>query len=198
MKKILLGLGVVALLSTTSVQAQNEKGQMAISVGAGQSLLGSIYNSAEFENVKVIPVINGMFDFAVSDVVSMGIGLSYQSISTDVNSFYLDPTTNTYIDETVTESLNKLNVGVRMNFHYARGIDGLDMFSGFRLGYTNWGVSSTSSDPNYVESVSFNMPFALQLVPVAVRYYFTDMIGIHLETGIIGPYMIAGGISLKM
>ena len=198
MKKILLGLGVVALLSTTAVQAQNEKGQMAISVGAGQSLLGSLYSANDVQNVNVTPVINGMFDFAVSDVVSMGLGLSYQSISSELDWFYLDPATNTFIDETVKETMTKLNIGVRCNFHYARGIDGLDMFSGFRIGYTNWGFKSSSADPNYVGAISINMPFAIQIVPVAIRYYFTDMIGIHLETGLIGPYMIAGGISLKM
>ena len=196
MKKILLGLGVVALLSTTGVQAQNEKGQMAISVGAGQSLLGAAYSDGQYLNTSVLPVINGMFDFAVSDVVSMGLGVSYQSIGWDLDYSYFDANNN-LVSETVTETISKLNLGVRCNFHYARGIDGLDMYSGFRIGYTNWKFTTDTSDPDYIQ-LEFNMPFAIQLVPVAIRYYFTDMIGLHLETGLIGPYMIAGGISLKM
>ena len=197
MKKILLGLGVVALLSTNVVQAQNEKGQLAISVGAGQSLLGSAYSGDTYFNTSVLPVINGMVDFAVSDVVSMGLGVSYQSITWDIVDYMFLNANNVYVTETFSETLTKLNIGVRCNFHYARGIDNLDMYSGFRLGYTNWSFTTNTNDPNYI-ALEFTLPLALQLVPFGMRYYFTDMIGVHLETGIIGPYMIAGGLSFKM
>jgi len=195
MKKILLGLGVVALLSTTSVQAQNEKGQMAISVGAGQSLFGNFFSS--FDDVKTTPVINGMFDFAVSDVVSMGLGLSFQSSAYNDTWSYFDANNN-MITEDITLTTTKINAGVRINFHYARGIDNLDMYSGMRIGYSNWSFKNDSSDPLYDAGLSITIPVAMQIVPFAMRYYFTDMIGLHLETGLIGPYFIAGGVSLKM
>ena len=196
MKKLLLGMGVVALLSTNIANAQNEQGQLVISAGAGQSLMDNFVSG--LENIGEIPVINGMVDFAVSDLISLGLGISYQSVwGEDSNSYTLN---NATYYENVTQTWTKLNVGVRMNFHYARSIsDKLDLYSGFRVGYSNWTKDNDSSDPDYVSLIDeIKLPFAFQIVPIGARYYFTDMIGIHFETGVIGPYYAAGGVSFKL
>ncbi|NJO69913.1 MAG: hypothetical protein HC830_12085 [Bacteroidetes bacterium] len=45
--------------------------------------------------------------------------------------------------------INRLNVAARALFHYGNS-GKIDMYSGLRLGYTNWGVSTNSKDPDYV------------------------------------------------
>ena len=107
---------------------------------------------------------------------------------------------NVNYGENVTQTWTKLNVGVRMNFHYARSIsENLDLYSGFRVGYSNWNKKNDSTDPDYFSLIDeIKIPLAFQIVPIGVRYFFTDLIGVHFETGVIGPYYAAGGVSFKL
>ncbi|MEL6721570.1 MAG: hypothetical protein AAFP82_22930, partial [Bacteroidota bacterium] len=96
---------------------------------------------------------------------------------------------------------NRLNITLRTLFHYGNS-DKIDMYSGFRLGVTSWGLDIDSSDPDVEEDLK-SSPFAGivptgQFIPFALRAYLTENLGISFELGIGAPHAIALGVNYRL
>lgn len=187
MRKLLLAAFLMLGLSGI-INAQNETFKNTICVNGGFSLVGSIISAANGQTSSV-PAIQFTYDRGLSSFFSLGAAASYQGMKIDYSDI-------TYGDYKTT--ISRLNVACRALFHYANS-GKLDMYSGLRLGYTNWGVSTTSKDPDYVaDDVVKGGGFAPQVILFGIRGYFTDHIGLNFEVGVGAPHYTSIGLAYRL
>jgi hypothetical protein len=195
---------ILALSLTTSTYAQNEDFKSNIYLGAGFSVVGGLVDAfgqtlgvTELVETKSLPAIQVNYDYGVTKWLSVGAGVSYQSFSIDVSGyeFFND---SLIVTEDFSVDANRLVAGARIMFHYAND-DKLDLYSGIRLNYKTMSISTTSSDP-FLDLTDFDviLPFGVQIVPFAARYYVTDNIGISIETAIGAPHFFSVGANYRM
>lgn len=211
MKKKLITLtfaiATIALINPSF--AQREKNQLVVTAGAGYSIgmafLKGVLNTglatAGLSDVKATPVINGMVDFGITDVFSLGAAYSYNNFGWTDSYTSLDTATSTPIVNYGDVSLARHNVAGRALFHFGQS-DKTDMYAGARLGTSIWKAKyayvSTSGETAGSE---FDMPTGLLSVQAlfGFRTYFNDFLGVNLEVGIgTSPYFVAGGLVFKI
>jgi hypothetical protein len=73
------------------------------------------------------------------------------------------------------------------------------MYSGLRIGYTNWNFSTTTTDPNFDGAESFNggKP-AFQVILFGIRGYITENIGLNTELAVGGPHFFSAGLNVRL
>lgn len=189
MKKIIIAFAAL-LLTSTSVFAQDYKS--TVTADAGFSLVGSVIrivvNVDTIGGYSSIPVMQLSYDYMITDFLSAGAAGSYQQYK--------------FSDNTGKIVLKRMNFALRALFHYGKS-DKLDMYSGIRLGMTNWGFSYDvdSGDPTLAalegsDSLT-GIHFSPQLVAFGIRGYFTDNIGANIEFAVGAPYFMMGGINYR-
>ncbi|MEM9887800.1 MAG: hypothetical protein AAF849_18035 [Bacteroidota bacterium] len=221
MKKSLLF--VLALSISMGLSAQNEDYKNVLTLNIGASLPGTLFdlfdnnNLNEFEidvdgqisNVsgqfvgRSAPAIQVNYDYGIVKWFSVGGGLSYQNMGFEIqNLSYLDE------DEALQKGvdlvdvgINRINIGIRPLFHYGNN-DKLDLYSGFRIGLTSWITDVTASDTNIqndIDSTPFaGVNLAFQVIPFALRGYFSENFGINFETGIGAPHYFSLGLNYRL
>ena len=186
MKKLLF-LACLAVILNGTLQAQNEDYKSTICVNGGFSLVGSLISAVNGQTSSM-PAIQATYDYGVAKWFSLGAAVSYQSMKID----YSDVNFGDY-----NTTLKRLNFGMRALFHYANS-GKVDLYSGLRLGYTNWNVSSNSTDPEYdPNSVFSGGGFAPQVVLFGFRGYFTDHIGLNSELTAGAPHYFSVGLNYR-
>jgi len=211
MKKIstlFTGLAVIglALFSNQKAAAQKEAGQSVVTLGVGESLVGSIFSVASSStsggsySISHSPAILGMYDYGLSDRFSIGAAFSYQSFSTAYTNYsYYNSTTGGAYYGSWTDKITRINYAVRALFHFGDN-ENFDPYFGLRLGFTNWSASTTNPDPNYATDNGFGVTIKGAIAPqvvFGVRYFFTPLIGVNLEAAIGSPYYASAGVNFK-
>lgn len=193
---------MMCCLMWTSSLAQNSQGQSVVSFNIGYSVVGNLLKSSleVFEDVKTssIPTLGLTYDYAITDLFSLGVAASYQSVSAEFTDTYLDENSMTQTDF-VKASFARMNFAIRPLIHYG-GTDELDLYSGLRIGTVMWNSSYESSqdDFDFEDADLFNgSRVSVGLVLFGMRYFFTDNIGINFDVQIGAPYIMSGGISAK-
>ncbi|MEO6883355.1 MAG: outer membrane beta-barrel protein [Bacteroidia bacterium] len=197
-----VAIACFSLFGSQKANAQKEAGQSVVTVGAGQSLVGSLFTIASSNgnsNLSSTPAILAMYDYGISDKFSLGGAFSYQSFSSSyTNSSYTYTNSNgqTVYESSWSDKITRMNYAVRALFHFGENKD-FDPYFGVRLGFTNWSASTTNTDPNYNNyGVGIKTLFAPQVL-FGVRYFFTPLIGVNAEAAIGSPYFIAGGVNFR-
>ena len=190
MKKILIITVAAILFASTNSYAQDYKS--TVSADAGISLVGRlislVVNVDTVGGYSSVPVMQFSYDYMITDFLSAGVAGSYQQYKFSDNSGKI--------------VLKRMNFALRALFHYGKS-DKLDMYSGVRLGMTNWGFDYDvpESDPTLdALQGSTNLTgfhFSPQLVAFGIRGYFTDNIGANLEFAIGAPYYMMGGVNYR-
>ena len=74
------------------------------------------------------------------------------------------------------------------------------MYSGVRVGMTNWvGKSDSSDSSNDFFGDDFSgWSFAPQLIAFGMRYYVTDNIGLSFETAVGAPHFLSVGANYRL
>lgn len=196
MKKALCLFALVGLIAYSPLKAQDQKSTVCLN--AGVSLVGQIVSLGDVDgegSTTALPAIQLTYDYMLNDWFSLGAAGSFQKMSADVIGYtYIDEGGNIIVEDVET-SLNRLNFAARALFHYGN-FENLDMYSGIRLGYTNWSYSTDSSDPDYVDDIVAG-GFAPQLVAFGIRGYFTDAFGVNVEFAIGPPSYLSAGLNLR-
>ena len=164
----------------------------------------SIYNynyytgESSLANYKVTGVgpIHFKAEYALSDIVSLGLSVNYVSAHrewTNYYSYYGQSYANGYSEG---ENFSSLSVLGRMNIHFATSKI-LDPYVGFGVGYRNSKIEYYSNDPTYIPTstaaiipVGFEMSFGL-------RVYVSPNIGFFTEVGLTKS-LIQGGLAIKI
>lgn len=208
MKKTLLLICAIALVfafaPNNSLSAQNGDYKQNIYVGAGFSLAGAVFNvldnaTGSSSNTS-LPAIQLTYDYALTPKVSAGLGFSYQGFGFDVTDFTFFDDNGMAVTESFSADLRRTNVAARVLFHYGKN-EKLDMYSGVRVGMTNWGISTDDSSDAVDEFFDggFNgWSFAPQLVAFGLRYYVTDNIGLSFESTVGAPHFLSVGANYRL
>ncbi len=202
MKKIIL-LPIIALLcfSVNNTMAQGDHSN-ALTVNAGFSLVGNIFSLPDATGAGDIgsystPAFQIGYDHFMIDWFSLGAAVSFQQMGIKYES-YVD-TDGTIVDGEL--KIIRMNFAARALFHYVNR-DRLDLFSGLRLGFTNWNISEdfTTNDGSYDYGDVFNFSgtnFSPQVILFGVRGYFTDNFGANMELCAGAPYYFSLGLNYK-
>jgi hypothetical protein len=204
MKKLVY-LMVTGLLFAVPAKAQVDMPH-SVSLNVGTSLIGDLIrttlkNDANVdENVtaKVTPAFQLNYDYRITNVISLGLAFSYQSIGAEVsNHQYTDGNGNVQT-ETYKVAYRRTNIGFRPLFHYGN-MERIDMYSGLRLGYTMWNFKEDSNDPNNDpgDDAKIRSRFAPQLILFGMKGYFTEHIGANFEFAIGAPHYASGGLCYR-
>lgn len=140
-------LTMIKILSTlfflmiiySSMFAQQNKNQLAFSIGAASSLAGSVLSLDGDENSRITPVINANADLGLNTKFSLGLSYCYQSFDFPIY-YYLRSSNSSYKSDV---SLKRQNMGVRFIFHFLEKKD-FDFFGGLRMGYMFHKFSETA------------------------------------------------------
>jgi len=187
------------LINNKLASAQNHQGDLCVNAGVGSStiflLLDALQSNQTNASISyaITPAYNLMADQALGNVVSLGLAIGYQA---DIITTRDYANTQTGYYETVTENLSRLNVGMRVLFHFTHG-DHFDAYSGLRIGLSHWNDDNNANDPNYA-LVKGNLNFPSFQLLYGMKFYFTDDVGLHLELALGTPYFIEGGLSFKL
>lgn len=202
MNRITLIAAALMLMIAQTTHAQKNKGGLAVNAGAGFSLFGilgslnlSIKDDFSVESNST-PAFLGSVDYAFENNVSLGLGGGYQAISQKFTDY-------TFVDANGVEqvgsfsyNLSRLNLGARLLFHFGNGR--MDAYAGIKPGVNIYNISMdiTSDIPEPTWLRTGGTTFALQVIPIGFRGYFTDNIGFFMETGIGAPSFISAGICI--
>ncbi len=200
-KTLLLFVSALLLCSSNVLKAQKQQGEFVVTAGAAQSLSGILFtaikdgiNYSGDSKSTTIPNLILHGDYGLSDVFSLGLGYSYQSLQVSYRQ-YTDDDSVTYSGN-FEDRFTRQNVGLRTLFHFGENPN-LDLYAGARTSFTFWNHTTNRQNGNTVEfGKVLNNRMRFQAL-FGMRYYFSDLLGVNLEFSIGAPYFIMGGINLK-
>lgn len=188
---------ILVLFSITSVIAQNEEYKSTVTVNTGFSLVGNLLNVKTSEITEFstysLPAFQATYDYSLAKWFSVGAAGSVQLMGIKYNDY--EGTGDNF--ET---SITRTNFALRGLFHYGNN-EKLDMYSGVRMGFTNWNISTNYDNPDYNAdsdiSISQGFGAAPQVVLFGVRGYFNDNLGVNMEVCIGSPHYLSLGVNYR-
>lgn len=230
--KILSSLFTLVLIcfTCTQIQAQNEEYRHTITGNVGASGVGIIVGLLDLGNTDSLETATGInnfkafarpalqlnYDFGLVKWFSVGAGISYQKMGVSFEDLEWDLAGEAHSSD-FSGKLGRLNISIRPLFHYANN-GKVDLYSGFRLGVTDWifNVQATdlgTDEDAFFEQIGIENPgiqfadnidatqhvpnFAFQVIPFGMRAYITDNIGLNFETALGAPHFFSGGLSVR-
>jgi hypothetical protein len=201
MKKISLILMMTFL--GFSAFSQNVEGQGVVTLDAGYSiyanavklLLDGIDGAGGSAEASLTPVIMVGFDYALTDIFSMGVMGAYQNLGADFQYTWNNGTND--ITESVNTAVTRMNFAVTPKFHYG-GSENLDLYSGLRVGMNILNFTQNSTDPDFdVPGSLSGSRLTIGVTAFGARYFFTDNIGMNMELSVGTPYAVAAGVNWR-
>jgi hypothetical protein len=189
----------VFMLSFHSINAQiYPKGSVNFSAGYGavsyEYLLLKVFtNDIKNLNTSIAGPLYLKGEYAVADNFTLGLNINYTNIT---GTFSLDSVQ--YVGKYAgTIGLRSTSIIGRANYTIPFAEDRAGFMIGAGLGYRGLTASYSDTDPRTpVEGgVSIPLPITGELT-FGFRYYFTENIGVYVETGITRS-LIQGGITAR-
>lgn len=217
----MLSRGFFSLLSLfflhLAVYGQDLVFKSNVQGGIGQSLLGISLKlgqkaTSEYE-VKVGPVYSASYTYFFTHWFSLGAAASTQTLDLV---YFVDE--GNEIREVGVE-VKRLNIALKPLIHYYNK-GNIDVYSGLRVGMSNWSFQFLSDDDAVDQMAFLNEPIVLfgpnsffrnsenklihkatlpsvQLVCLGVFGYFKSNIGLGGEFGLGSPYVCSAYISIR-
>ena len=190
MKKLLFILGASFILCHNTHAQAFEKGKSFATIGYGLgfgfSSLSAAYASNSGYKTGAFGPIAVAYEYGVTDNIGIGGGINYSTFwaGWDEKTVVYNPlpTNKTY---SYTWRLSALQVLGRANYHFPIKNDKLDLYGGVGLGFTKFGYSWESTNPDFNES-SYNISLGSAVgysLNLGGRYLFNDNVGAYAEIG---------------
>jgi hypothetical protein len=199
MKKITITIAVIVgvlFFNSKEVNAQNREGQVVVDAGLGYSLIfavpGILISDGSYSSHSATPAINATADYALLDRFSLGLGITYQSVTLNYADYYNNVTG---APETYSTSISRLNIGIRPLYHFASR-KRIDLYIGARFGLSIWN-NANANDPYNSGSSTYSGTLPSFQALFGVRKYFSHHVGAHVEFALGTPYFMEAGISVK-
>ncbi len=203
MKKLLF-YPLFILVMAHSASAQDAGHTSSVGVNLGLSAVGSLFNIASYStgtliDTYTVPAFQVTYDYGIKKWLSLGGGASYQIMGIRYKNYeYTDSNGETQTQNFKT-SVNRLNISVRALLHYGNS-NQFDMYSGLRVGVTNWDINTNASIPNFDKTRDFKFNGtkpSTQLILFGFRGYFTDNLGANLELAVGAPHFFSFGLNYR-
>lgn len=178
----------LVLFTFKSVHAQQEKNQVAISIGAASSLAGTAINLSGGENTSTSPAMNINADLGMNHKFSLGVSYCYQNFVTNGIAYVQGSSTPygyNYYSVNFKATQNRHNAGVRFLFHFTEKKD-VDLYAGLRLSYL-FNDTQSDLDPNLVILDKSNYSIGViggtknrytQQLVLGGKYYWNESFGV--------------------
>lgn len=198
-----LQLSLLFIFATFQIFAQNQDYRSTLSLNAGFSAVGSLISIADdfSSDTKsyAVPAIQLTYDKGFQKWFSIGLATSYQTMGIEYKGYeYMQD--GEVVTEDFKTNISRLNIAVRPLFHYGN-INRFDMYSGLRVGVTNWSINTKSNDPNYdpENDISFGngLNFSAQVILYGLRAYFTENLGANFELALGSPHFASFGLNYR-
>lgn len=198
----------LVLFTFKSVHAQQEKNQVAISIGAASSLAGTAINLSGGENTSTSPAMNINADLGMNHKFSLGVSYCYQNFVTNGIAYVQGSSTPygyNYYSVNFKATQNRHNAGVRFLFHFTEKKD-VDLYAGLRLSYL-FNDTQSDLDPNLVILDKSNYSIGViggtknrytQQLVLGGKYYWNESFGVFSELGIGFPYAFNVGLVMRL
>lgn len=187
-EKVRIGLQVGSSTARRTIKSLNNE---------TYPVLNEAINYATETNSR--PVWALSMDYSYSDKISFGILMSRQQLSGDFSQYtFLPIGGNATIVEEVTFELKRRYVGAVTKYHWNTNTDNIELYTGLRVGYVQWKRKIETSDPNFnaLDQKTAGRP-AIGIVPLGLKFYILDGLGISSELAIAAPYFINIGAVYK-
>lgn len=178
---------------------QNMEKRSTISLGTGHSFLGMVVENADISDdnleTKSSPALQVGWDVSLKKWFSIGFGVSHQKMYAKYTN-----TANTgeqYKIPNFTTDFTRMNYSSRIFFHYANE-NRFDLYSGVRLGYTNFNIDLDVPDFYFLPDKWMKHTVGKvtgQLVLFGMRGYFTDHLGVGGEIALGAPHVFAFSVN---
>ena len=182
-----------------TIQAQQEKNQVVISLGAASSLAGTIINLGGDQNSTTSPAVNLSADLGMNKKFSLGISYCFQNFN--ISSYAYSPIGTVLPNyETIQ---NRHNAGVRFLFHFTEKKD-VDFYAGLRLSYmfndvrTNYTPASNYYYGAFSDVLGGTKNRYTQQLVIGGKYYWNETFGVFSELGIGFPYAFNVGLAMRL
>ncbi|MFN4256207.1 MAG: hypothetical protein ACK4Q5_14495 [Saprospiraceae bacterium] len=204
----------VALVSATVASAQNDvyKNNLNLHVGPNIFMLAK---SADFTPNDTVgfssangfgtPTFQIAYDRAITKWFSIGAAYGYNSFGAKFNDL-------TYKDGEEVEEIGDVKLRIARNsfnirplFHYANN-GKLDLYSGFRLGFSLWTARATTNltDEQLDEAADYldkarvaGVLPQFAITAFGLRAHFTENLGAGFELNIGSPYLCSVGVDYR-
>jgi hypothetical protein len=161
-----------------------------------------MYDPKTETHLKYTPVITASYDYCHKPWYSFGVVGSYQRIKGDVSNIpykkdFGDGSTK-YTD--VQFMYTQYYLGLRPLFHVVH-MEKLHIYTGLSFGIQYQVAISDGTLPEVpIDSVvtrGIGYAIILQTIPIGMRYYITDQLGVTAELAIGQPYFFATGVMYR-
>lgn len=176
-----------------------------VSITTGLSLAGGLIKLTDGISDSIssysIPAIQLNYERSLAKWFRIGGSVSYQRMGMKFSPLaYTDELGTEIVVDNATVDFNRLNIAAKGLFTYVNK-EKICLYSGLRLGVTQWIVESEISDPNFditeTSGIDSGTMIAPQLILVGMNGYFTDQLGAGFEIGIGAPHIVSAGISYR-
>jgi hypothetical protein len=161
-----------------------------------------------YSTSSIIPNIGMTVDYGALKWLSIGIASSYQSEIINWTPADLNSNNGQAAFYPYSDKVTRINSAARLLFHLIRN-QVFDFYSGFRFGESYWKDNPYSPQPVAQYSIQYVNPPAYfiskpNLVVGSFQYlwglriYPSKYIGVHFEAGIGSPYLVEGGLSIRI
>jgi hypothetical protein len=212
MKKIFIILLTILFIK---VNAQNQQNEKVIGIQTGISWTGILFNNLTLDKLKLdykginlsaesfdansSAALGVSFDFGISNMISIGGLYARQPISGEIGSYSWVNLKGENKTETIQFNAVRNNITILPKIHYNLNNDKIDLYSGLRVGYTFWNVDFIANDPNFnvFEKIIPRGRPSIGIIPIALRYYITDNLGVNVEPALGAPYVASIGAQYR-
>lgn len=189
MKKLFLLAAFIGLAWASNAQSYSA-GTSIVTLGYGvPNFLALRFNILDVDNYnqKLYGPIYLKYEYLASDIVSVGVQLSYSQTDIEYDINYVD--LNNQVQRG-REGCTITNIGVYtdVNFYWIRQ-GPFVLYSGFGVGYNNFGYSEFSDDPNFnpssfIQGVRNAIPIGAQLTAMGAKVDLSNGLGVYSSFGV--------------
>lgn len=203
MKKFIAVITIFFAL-TMEVCAQ-EAAKHRLQLQAGLSWVGVFANVANRLNVvedidvTVSPSLHLAYDYFYSDRISLGAAFAYQQIGVSYQNYTFEEDGQAVTDNYSTDA-RRIHISARALYWY-NPQSNFRLYSGVRLGVSNWTADTTVPDPTYDPDRFINLAlganFSPQLVVLGTDLALGSGWNISGELAIGAPYFASAGVAYR-
>lgn len=178
--------------------AQNRlQAQAGVSgIGVLASVADRIDVAASVE-VEITPSWQLAYDNFYSENICLGVAIAYQKIGVIYRDYQYQEDGQTITEDYGTQ-LRRVNISARGLYWY-NPQSRWKLYSGLRLGFSNWSAKTTVPDPTYDPdrfiNLSLGANFAPQLLLLGTDIALTQHIHLSAELAVGAPYFASGGLA---
>jgi hypothetical protein len=176
------------------------KGKIIIGANAGfnafSTLLAARYVLSDFYDFDgyiskstATPLYHLSVDYGFARKFSAGLDLGFQKANVTVGS------SGSYF----VDSWNRILIAARGDYHIIAK-ENMSLYTGLKLGYNMYTVTSSSNIPNYESNLDVNPQAVSVQAHFGYSYFFQGKFGVNAEVGLGfgGPYLFSAGLAYKI